>query len=73
MTRVEDWPDAGRIVWLNGGIVAYCNPGTDDVEVCVGSNGPSIRSSKITSYGSLFEVLRKLRVYGHWNNLRSTL
>jgi hypothetical protein len=56
--RVEKWPNAGRVVWLTGGIVAYNNPGTE-VEICVGSNGPAVRKWRINSYGSLFEMLKK--------------
>jgi hypothetical protein len=53
------WPNAGRVVWLTGGIVAYNNPGAE-VEICAGSNGPAIRTFKINSYGSLFEILKKM-------------
>lgn len=58
MELSEKWPNAGRIVWLSGGIVAYNNPGAD-VEIRAGSGGRVIHTCKISSYGSLFEVLRK--------------
>lgn len=58
MEPIEKWPNAGRVVWLSGGIVAYNSPGTD-VEICAGSGGSAIRKCKINSYGSLFEMLKK--------------
>lgn len=58
MEIAEKWPNAGRAVWLFGGIVAYNNPGTD-VEICAGSGGPVVRRCEIDSYGGLFEILKK--------------
>jgi hypothetical protein len=52
------WPNAGRVVWLTGGLVAFNNPGPD-VEVCAGSNGKTIHKFTISAYGVLFEALKK--------------
>jgi hypothetical protein len=54
----KQWPYAARIVWLTGGIVAHNNPGAE-VDVCVGSNGPVLSRFSISSYGALFEFLKK--------------
>jgi hypothetical protein len=53
----NEWPNAGRVVWLQGGLVAYNNPGPD-VEICAGSNGRTIRKFTIGKYGALYEVLK---------------
>src|ERR1700733_1935877 len=53
------WPNAGRIVWLAGGLTACNNPGPN-VEICAGSNGRSLHKITIMEYGSLYEVLNKL-------------
>lgn len=58
MEIAEKWPNAGRAVWLFGGLVAYNNPGTE-VEICAGSGGPVVRKCEINSYGSLFDILKK--------------
>lgn len=52
-----EWPNAGRVGWLAGGLVAYNNPGPD-VEICSGSNGRTIRKFTIGQYGALYEVLK---------------
>jgi hypothetical protein len=61
MAGASTWPNAGRAVWLTGGIVAYNNPGPH-VEICTGSGGRSIYGFKLGSYGSLFEELKRQEV-----------
>jgi hypothetical protein len=58
MDQRKDWPDAGRVVWLTGGLVAYNNPGPN-VEICAGSNGHAVHEFTINSYGHLFEALKR--------------
>ena len=52
-----EWPNAGRVVWLAGGLNAYNNPGPD-VEVCAGTNGRTLQKFSIRKYGHLYEVLK---------------
>jgi hypothetical protein len=52
-----EWPNAGRVVWLTGGLAAYNNPGPD-VEICAGTNGRTLHKFAIRKYGALFEILK---------------
>ena len=53
-----EWPNAGRVVWLAGGLTAYNNPGPD-VEVCAGSNGRTLHKFSIREYGALYDILKR--------------
>jgi hypothetical protein len=52
------WPNAGRVVWLAGGLTAYNNPGPD-VELCAGSNGRTLHKFSIRNYGDLYDILKR--------------
>lgn len=57
MTSHPKWPEARRILWLTGGVVAVNDPGPK-VHLTAGLNGAPIQTFEIGSYSSLYESLQ---------------
>jgi hypothetical protein len=58
MNSNSEWPSVVRVVWIAGGIVAL-NESGDDVQINVGMGGRSLCTLRISTFASLFEVLRQ--------------
>jgi hypothetical protein len=58
MNSHPEWPSVLRVVWIAGGIVALNEPG-DDVQINVGMGGRGLCTLRISTFASLFEVLRQ--------------
>lgn len=58
MNSNTEWPSVIRVVWIAGGIVAL-NESGNDVQINVGMGGRSLCTLRISTFASLFEVLRQ--------------
>lgn len=58
MAENQNWPNAVRIVWSSGGVVAINNQGPE-VVVAAGIDGTELTTFTIPAYHSLFDLLSK--------------
>jgi hypothetical protein len=58
MNSKSEWPSVIRFVWMAGGVVALNETG-ENVQINAGMGGRSLCTLRISTFASLFEVLRQ--------------